>query len=264
MRKLFLIIGVGILSAAGVMGQGQRSRVVTDGSANGTAHAQAGDLAAGTQISGQLQNTLDVKRAKPGDQVVLKTTRDIKSNGQLVAKKGSRLVGRVTDVARRTKGQGTSSLGIVFDRLESSSGQIPLSATITSVLNASAQANNDNGMMDSGLDIGSSNSTMVSRTPAGGGGGGLLGGVGGTVGGVTTAATGTVGSVVNTTTATTGNVVNATGQTVGSTTGAVGSTVSGLRISPMAGGSVDGGSTLSGAGDNLRLEKGTTVMVRVN
>jgi hypothetical protein len=265
MKKLFLLIGMVVLSAGSVLAQGSRSRVVTNGSANGNANAQAGSLAAGTEISGQLQNALDVKRAKPGDPVILKTTRDIKSNGQMVAKKGSRLVGHVTDVARRTKGQGTSSLGVVFDRLEGASGQIPLSATITSVLNTSARANSDNGMLDTGMDMGSSSGTMVSRQPSGGGsGGGLLGGVTGTVGGITNGATSTVGSVANTTTATTGSVVNATGQTVGSTSGALGSTVSGLRITPAVGGSVEGGSTLSAASENLRLEKGTTVNVRVN
>ena len=251
MKKFVFLMGIAVIGAGVAAGQTQqRARIAGNSDVN--ASTAAGTLAAGTQISGQLENTLDVKKLKPGDQVILKTKDAVRSNGQVIAKKGSRLVGRVTDVSRRAKGKGESSIGIVFDRLENGAMQIPLSATITSVFNTSTRTTANNGMIDSDIDMSSSTGTRA-------GGGGRSSG-GGLLGGVTNTATNTVGGVVNTT----GGVVNATGQTVGNTTGAVGSTVSGLRVSPMVNGSVEGGSTLSVRNDNLRLEKGTTFLLRTN
>src|SRR6185503_13144176 len=63
-------------------------------------------LDSGTRLSGELQNSIDVRKAKVGDQVVLKTTQALKSGGRTVVKKGSRLVGRVTEGAQTTKGNG--------------------------------------------------------------------------------------------------------------------------------------------------------------
>ncbi|MEO6390287.1 MAG: hypothetical protein ABIP75_00465 [Pyrinomonadaceae bacterium] len=259
MKKFVFLMGLAALCFGVAAGQTQqRTRIAGNTDINGS--IQAGSLAAGTQISGQLESTLDVKKLKPGDQVVLKTKDAVRSNGQVIAKKGSRLVGHVTDVGRRARGKGESSIGIVFDRLENGSMQLPLNASITSVISTSTRATANEGALDAELGMGSTTGTMVGGGRTGGGGGGLLGGVTGTVGGITNTTTNTVGGVVSTT----GGVVNATGQTVGSTTGAAGTTVNGLRISPIASGSLEGGSTLSVRNDNLRLEKGTTFLLRTN
>src|SRR5438270_516579 len=114
-RVIFSSILIAIL---GIVGFSQRA--VSSQNANGNASAKtrnnSGDinLAEGTQISGELQKTLDVKNARPGDQVLLKTTRDVKQNGHTVIQKGSTLVGRVTDVAQRSKQNSQSRLGILF------------------------------------------------------------------------------------------------------------------------------------------------------
>src|SRR3954471_1567089 len=100
-----LVFSSTLILILGIAGFSQRAS--SSQNANGNASAKAGrnsgdiSLAQGTQITGELQKTLDVKNARPGDQVLLKTTRDIKQNGQTVIQKGSTLVGRVTDVARR-------------------------------------------------------------------------------------------------------------------------------------------------------------------
>ena len=70
------------------------ARSATSASANG----KAINLQSGTQLAAQLQSTLDVRKAKVGDQVVLKTTEAIKTGGRTVVNKGARLIGRVTEV----------------------------------------------------------------------------------------------------------------------------------------------------------------------
>jgi hypothetical protein len=75
--------------------------------------------------------------------------------------------------------------------------------------------------------------------------------------------TNTVGGVVNTTTQTVGGVTNTVGETVGSTTQTVGNTVRGIQISQSASANAEGSSTLSLTGGNLRLEKGTTLNLRL-
>lgn len=204
------------------------------------------NLSSGTELTGELQNAIDVRKAKVGDKVVLKTTKAIKENGKTVLAKGSRLVGHVSEVKQKTKENAQSRVGIVFDRLENGSLTAPIQATITSITQAqtSANANNDSIMSDT-----SAISTTSARTSGGGStssGGGLLGGV-----------TNTVGGVVGTTTNTVGGVVNTTGETLGNTTRTVGNTVSGIRISQSSSANAEGGSTLSLNGGNLKLEKGT-------
>lgn len=215
------------------------------------ASAAAGSqIAAGTQVSGQLQSSLDVERAKVGDQVLVKTTRAVKQNGQTVIEKGSTLVGHLTSVQKKSKGNGDSSIGVAFDSLQQGAGRLPVSAVITSVLTAQMRAAPT--AVDRGVMVTDSESVSTSGSTRSSGGGGLLGGV-----------TSTVGGVVDTTTQTIGGVADTTGRTVGSTTGAVGGTVRGLTVTHSATASAQGGSTLNMSGGNLNLDKGTTFNLRI-
>jgi phenylpyruvate tautomerase PptA (4-oxalocrotonate tautomerase family) len=204
------------------------------------------DLASGTRLTGELQSALDVSRARVGDRVVLKTTEAVKQNGRTVLKKGSQLVGRITDVQRRAKGGADSSVTVLFDTVQSGSLTSPISLTIDSVARANARSRA--GDEEFGAEAGA-------RTSARGGssGGGLLGGtvgaVGNTVGGVTGAA---------------GDVVGSTAETAGGAARGVGSTLGRVRVTQSAGLSAEGGSTLSLAGGDLRLEKGTTFRLTVS
>lgn len=203
------------------------------------------DIASGTRLSGELQSALDVSRARVGDRVVLKTTEALKQNGETVLKKGAQLVGRVTDVRRRAQGAADSSVTVVFDTLQSGSLTSPISLTIDSVAQASTRARA--GDEEFGAEAGGRSSARTS-----GSGGGLLGGtvgaVGNTVGGVTGAA---------------GDVVGSAGETVGGVARGAGDTLGRIRVTQSAGLSAEGGSTLSLAGGNLRLEKGTTFRLTV-
>lgn len=240
MKKSLIYIGLIFILVAATFGQEQKQKTLS--------------LDSGTRIEGQLQNSVDVKKSRVGDQVVLKTTKDIKQNGQTVVPKGSKLLGRVTEVTQKSKQNGASKLGMIFDRVEGKNISAPINASIVSVTNAAANAGLNNGMADADIFGSSSNSTRTSGG-TGGSGGGLLGGV-----------TNTAGSVLNTTTQTVGGVTNTAVNTVGSTAGTVGSTVNGIQISNStnASASAQSSGTLSAADKNIRLEKGTTIGLLLN
>ena len=284
MRKI--IIAINLLILAGSIGYGQKTAAKSPqikgsgsgSSSTGSTIAGSANLAAGTALDAQLQQTLDVKKTRVGDQVVLKVVRAVKQNGQTIIPKGANLVGRVTEVQQKTKDNAVSKLGVVFDRIQGQNLSMPVTATIMSVTNATASASAGD-MLDSDISGTSSSSGGVIRQSSGGtvrssgnggGGGGLLGGVANTTGNVlgsTTSTVGnTVGGVANTTRDTVGNVAGATRQTVGNTTQTVGQTVKGLQITPSAGvgGSANGATTLSAADKNIHLEKGANFQLRVN
>jgi hypothetical protein len=268
-----LIISAIFISILTVFGYGQASRVSGSSSQTGNASATAGrnsgqiSLAEGTRIDGELQKTLDVKNVRPGDQVLLKTTRDIKQNGRTVIQKGSTLVGRVTDVAQRSKQNGQSRLGMVFDRVKGHGMDMPITASVVSITQAAANAH----VADLGdADVFGSSSTsggMSSGRASGGGllggatGGGLLGGVGNTVGGVTNGVTNTAGGVVGTTTRTVGGVTNGVGGTVNGVTNAGGISILNSGSSNASAGN---GSILASSTQNIRLEKGSMIGLELN
>jgi hypothetical protein len=177
---------------------------------------------------------LDVRKAKVGDEVILKTTQAIKSNGRTVVPKGARLLGRVTDVVQRSGGD-PSRIGILFNRLEHGSLAMPITATISSVTNAAASARvrDDDGF--------ASDASASSRSTTSTSSGGLLGGVGG---------------VLNSTTSAVGSTVNSTSNAAGSTNG-LGNSLGAVQITQSTSTAVQGESLLSLQGGNLRLEKGT-------
>jgi hypothetical protein len=251
-QKVFIAAAVLLLSgfATSAQAQSTRARAGAEGAASVGQGGGRLDIASGTRLNAQLQNTLDVSRARVGDRVVLKTTEAVRSNGGTLLKKGAHLVGRVSDVRRRAQGSAESSVTLLFERLESGSLSTPLSVTINSVAHAGARGRAGDE------EFGAGGSTSARAQSGGGGnssGGGLLGGatsaVGNTVGGVTRAA---------------GDVVGTTTETVGGAARGVGETLGRVRVSQSASASAEGGSTLSLDGGNLRLEKGTTFNLTVN
>jgi len=208
-------------------------------------------LQTGTSIEAQLQQTLDVKNTSVGDEVILKTTRAIEQNGQTVVQKGSRLIGRVTEVQQKTNDKTQSKLGVIFDRIEGKNLSAPISATLVSVTQVGAKTSLGD-TLDSDITGNSQSSGNVSRNSSGGSGG-LLGGV-----------TNTVGGVVNTTTNAVGSVTNTAGQTLGGTTNSLGRTLNGIQLTQSSNVNANGSTTLSSQNKNLRLEKGVTFRLRLN
>lgn len=232
------------------------STQASGGASNQTSSAvKAGDksinLDSGTRLAGELQSTIDARKAKVGDQVVLKTTQAIKSQGRTVVSKGSRLVGHITEVSQKTKSNGESRVGLLFDRLEGGSLNVPLTATITSIVGvrASARSNDDD------LFASNASSSSSSRASSGASSSSSSGGL---VGGVVNPTTSTVGNIVGSTTAAVGSTVDSTSNVVGNTTTGAGRSLGGIQISQSSNTSVEGSSVLSLQGGNLRLDKGAT------
>ncbi|HEY7406063.1 MAG TPA: hypothetical protein VIB39_21235 [Candidatus Angelobacter sp.] len=76
----------------------------------------SGGIAGGTILQAELSKGLDSKKAKSGDPVEAKLTQDLKVNGKVVLRRGSKLLGHVTDAQAKTKESAESRLGFVFDK----------------------------------------------------------------------------------------------------------------------------------------------------
>ncbi len=258
MKKFYLSFSLILVAGIVCIAQTSTSTARTTGNASST--LQGGQIfssTTNTAVEAQLQKSLDVKKAQVGDEVILKTTKAIKENGQTVIPKGSSLIGRVTEVQQRTKDNAESKLGMVFDRIEGKNLAAPITASIVSITNAQAATSSGDLF---GSSVSGSSQTSGSASTSGSSGGGLLGGVGGAVGGVTS----TVGGLANTATQTVGSVANTAGQTLGSTTGTVGQTVTGIQISNSLSGSANSSTTLSTPNKSLRLEKGVNFQMLLN
>lgn len=261
MKKTYFLIGLVLTLTVAAFGQQQSksssSKVSgrSSGDASATGNAAGSMLAAGTSLEAQLQTMVDVKKSRVGDEVILKTTKAIKQNGETVVPKGSKLIGRITEVKQKTKDNATSRIGMVFDRLQGRELDMPINASIVSV--ATAQVNAAAGDLFATDMSGSSSTSGNASAGRSSGGGGLLGGVGSTVGGVVNTTASTVGQVA-------GTATNAVGSTVGQTTGTLGRTVNGLHISQSASGSASSSSTISAHGKDVKIQKGATFNLRLN
>ena len=169
MKQILSLLAIGMLgawtSAAQTMASGQagasaqsQNTVQTNNSGaqasgNGSAAtsstapatANAGNnslnISNGTKIDATLATSLDAKRSRPGDEVEVRTEEDIKQDGKVVLKKGTHLVGHVTQAQPRANGQSQSQLGILFDHAVLKNGQeVPFNASIEALASAQSAA----------------------------------------------------------------------------------------------------------------------------
>jgi hypothetical protein len=255
MKKLLLIVFTLVVSTGLAVAQSTRTSAGAT-AANETSVSKQGrqvNLASNTALAAQLENSLDARKAKVGDQVVLKTTEAVKQNREVIVPKGARLIGRVTEVQQRTDSNGGSRIGVAFDRLQKGALDIPITASIVSITKARSQTQ----AMDSSLGSETMSSSTTGTTSTRSSGGGLLGGVGNTVGGAVNTTTSTVGTVAGNATNAVGSTVGATTNTTTNTAGNLTGSLKGLQITQSSSASAGGGSTLSLNSGNLRLESGT-------
>lgn len=64
-----------------------------------------------------LSKSLDAKKLKVGDEVTAKTSVTLQGGG-IVIPKGSKVIGHVTSVQARSKGDSQTSIGLAFDKVE--------------------------------------------------------------------------------------------------------------------------------------------------
>jgi len=248
--SLSLVCGLAVnAQTANTSARGEASNQTSSAASTGN---KSMSLDSGTRLAGELQSTIDVRKAKVGDQVVLKTTQAIKSEGRTVVSKGSRLVGHVTEVTQKSESSDESRVGLLFDRLEGGSLNMPIVATIISVVNSSARARTNEDLFASDA------SSATSAGASSGGSRSSSASNGGLIGGVVNSTTSTVGNVVGSTTAAVGSTVDTTTNVAGNTATGVGRSLRGIQISESSSTSVQGSSVLSLQGGNLHLEKGTT------
>jgi hypothetical protein len=228
----------------------------------------ANQLAAGSTVQAELTKPVDVRKNKPGDEVVAKTTQDVKSDGHVVIPKGSKIVGRVTQAQARAKGQEESQLGMAFDHAVLKDGtQVPAAFTIQAIGRseseaAAATAAETDSMMAGGnaggMTSGGGNAGMQGR--------GGLGGVTSTAGGVVNSTGSVAGSTVNTAGSAGAGV---TGGATGGVTGNLGATsqgvvgLPGMTLSSATSNMAGVGSVISSKESNVRLDSGTRMVLGV-
>ncbi|HEV2520821.1 MAG TPA: hypothetical protein VGT24_00455 [Candidatus Acidoferrales bacterium] len=256
---------------AGVQANKSGAQASGSGSAATSASASAkegkssANISDGTKIDANLASSLDAKKNKPGDRVEARTAQDVKQDGKVVMKKGTRLVGHVTQAQARAKGQAESQLGVVFDHAVLAGGrEVPFNATIQALAAAQssmAATTGPDDIMASGGGMG----TM--QGSARGTGGGLVSGVASTAGATTGSVVSTAGSVtsnaagtVNAATHSAGAVggLTSAGRLESNSSGVFG--LEGLSLNTAAS-SATQGSMIVSQSKNVHLESGTQLLL---
>jgi len=238
-------------------------------SATSNAASNSVSIPGGTKIDATLATSLDAKRSKPGDEVEVRTEDDVKQDGKVVLKKGTRLVGHVTQAQARAGAQTQSQLGIMFDHAVLKNGQdVPFSASIQAVAAAQSVTMTSTGTddrMTSGGAMGTGQSTARAS-------GGLVSGAAATAGATAGATTGTLmntassvpsaagGSMNSTMAHSTGAVggLNAAGRLTSNSSGVFG--LEGLSIDSTASTATQGSMIVSGM-NNVHLDSGTQLLL---
>jgi hypothetical protein len=129
--------------------------------ATGAEAANAPRIAPGSVIPVQLTRTIDAKKAKTGEEVVALVTQDMKNeNGQVLVPKATKVTGHVTEAQARNKDQKESQLAIAFDHALLNNEQVQLPMSIQAVVAPPQNNANDNASPSSG--------TPSPASPAGG------------------------------------------------------------------------------------------------
>jgi hypothetical protein len=110
--------------------QGQASAPVAANPAG-----QTTKIAPGSVIPVELTKTVDAKKAKTGDEVIAKVTHDLKSgSGEVIVAKDTKMIGHVTEAQAHTKEQKQSELGIIFDKAVTKGGEMKLPMSIQAII----------------------------------------------------------------------------------------------------------------------------------
>ena len=211
-------------------------------------------IAPGSVIPVQLSKTVDAKKAKTGDEVVATVTQDLKTNsGEVVVPKDTKMIGHVTEAQARNKEQKQSEIGIAFDHAVVKGDQMQLPMSIQAVIappssSPSAAAPEGPSPSAAGGSSGSS-PTTGSRTTGTGSGSGT---------GTTPAPQQNYPSSGASDPASQGE---ARPPITGNTQGVIG--ISDVKLDSGSQNSQQG-SVLTSEKNNVKIEKGTLLLLRVN
>jgi len=265
--------GVQAQTNTGVQGQTQSNGSQTSGQTSASTNASAAgnqanaNIAAGTTIQAVLDKSLDSKKAKPGDQVIAKTTEDVRSEGKVVIPRGSKIMGRLVQAKAQSENSENAALAIVFERAElKKGGSVPLSAVIQAIAPPAASLSSVNSA-SSDSSFGTAGGPEMGSAPASPGGGGVLGNATGAVGGAVNAAGNTVGGMTGGVAGQAGSTAGALGQGI-SSNGQLTSTANGVIGMPgvqlaTISSQSEKGSVLLSKDKRLKLESGTQMTLKV-
>ncbi len=204
-------------------------------------------IAPGSVIPVQLTKSIDAKKVKTGDQVVAKVTQDLKTaSGEVLVPKDTKIVGHVTEAQARTKEQKESQLGIAFDHAVLKNGsdvQVPMS--IQAIVGQ--QNNNPNA------GGGESEGPAASPSAPSAGGGSAKPGMAGAAPPPSPSDTGGAPSDA-------GSAKNAPPPINGQTQGVIG--IPNMTLAP--GANATQGSVVTSDKNNVKLESGTMLLLKVN
>lgn len=211
-------------------------------------------ISPGSVIPVKLTKTIDAKKAKTGDAVEAKVTQDMKTqSGEVLVPKDTQIVGHITEAQARSKEQKESELGIAFDHaVVKDKGDVPLPMSIQAIVAPpSLNANNNAGAEAPSSPDESPSPGMSQANPGGGARGSAMGGAenqsqapmpppsSGTQSGAQTGARPAI-----------------TGQTQG--------VVGNANWKLSAATNSNQGSLVSSEKENVKLESGTFMLLRVN
>lgn len=233
------------------------------------AETQGASLSAtkATSFGAELTHRIDSKNAKVGDEVIARTTSTAQLAGGEKLPKGTKLIGKVTEVRPKSSANHDGHLAFAFDRAILHNGrEIPIHAALDSI---SAPANL--AAMASGSDDFGAGAGPVAVSGGGRASGGLLGGgaapASGLLGGAASAVASAPAQAMNTTGAavrTTGAVAHqAAHQTAGVVSQTAGATFGAVSYLPGVTASSTASSTtiLDAHGSNVDLSSGTQLMM---
>jgi hypothetical protein len=211
-------------------------------------------IAPGSVIPVQLSKTIDAKKLKTGDEVVATVTMDMKTKtGEVLVPKDTQVIGHVTQSQARSKEQKESELGIAFDHavVKGTPMQLPMSIQAIvgpqpSTPNGAAGGEDQNGPATSG--------TSPAPGPSGAGGTRSGGASGGSAAPEANNAPQGGGSPAPA-------ASNSRPPINGSTQGVIG--LSNLKLETTAQ-NPGQGSLVTSEKNNVKIEKGTLILLRVN
>lgn len=161
MKYTKLAILLSAFLAAGAMAQAPPPSETTNSQAS---------IAGGTAINAELDTSIDSKKAKSGEAVMAHTTETMKAtDNREILPKGTKLMGHVTQAASRSNGGTETMVEIQFDKAKLKDGQeVPLANFTIQALAApsSAASSFDNGGINSSNDRMGPTSTTPSSNPS--------------------------------------------------------------------------------------------------
>ena len=235
-----------------------RSTQTPQTGANATAATGARRIAPGSVIPVLLTKTIDAKKAKTGDEVVAKVTQDLKTNsGEVIVSKDTKILGHVTEAQAHSKEQKESQVGIAFDRaVEKNGNEMQLPMSIQAIIGPQNNGPQNNGSPNNSGGAGNEAappSSASTATPSGSSGGRSAG-----MGGSAPSPTPSPSTGGSNTPADTQN--SARPPITAETQGVVG--ISNLKLE--SAGQANLGSVVSSEKNNVKLESGTMMLLRVN